>query len=135
VRVYNADKTDSTDFRLVNTTNNQEYFVEIDFKVAELKIDPEYWLVSKTSQIVNTKINPALNEISVYPNPFNKSFSVRLPAGQELTFVELYSSEGVLMKQYSGSETNFNWSVMPEGIYILRIKTNSMVYETKIVKK
>ena len=135
VRVYNADKTDSTDFRLVHTTNNQEFFVDVDFEVAELKIDPDYWLVSKTSQIVNTNVNPALNEISVYPNPFNKSFSVRLPAGQELTLAELYSSEGVLMKQYSGSETNFNWSEMPEGIYILRIKTTSMVFETKIVKK
>lgn len=135
VRVYNSGKTDSTDFRLVHTINNQEYFVDVDFKVAELKIDPDYWLVSKTSQIVNTKVNPALNEISVYPNPFNKSFSVRLPAGQEMISAQLYSSEGVLMKQYSGSKTNINWSEMPEGIYILRIKTTTMVYETKIVKR
>jgi aminopeptidase N len=134
VRVYNEDKTDSTDFRLVNITNNQEFFVDVDFKVAELKIDPEYWLVSKTSQIVNAKINPALNEISVYPNPFTKSFSVRLPTGHEMISAQLYSSDGVLIKQFSGSETEFLWDEIAKGIYFLRIKTNNKIFETKIVK-
>ncbi|HSO86896.1 MAG TPA: M1 family aminopeptidase [Draconibacterium sp.] len=135
VRVYNAEKTDSTDFRFVHTMNNQEFFVDVDFKVAELKIDPDYRLVSKTARIVKTKVDPVLNEISIYPNPFNKSFSVRLPAGQELISAQLYSSDGVLIKHYSGSETNFSWSEIPEGIYIFRIKTSTKVFETKIVKK
>jgi aminopeptidase N len=135
VRVYNASRTDSTDFRLVNTTNNQEFLVPVDFKVAELKIDPDYWLVSKTAQIVNTKNEPTLNGISVFPNPFTESFSVFLPAGQQMVSLQLFSPEGKLVKQYSGNKTNFSWSDIPNGIYILNIKTINSVFETKIVKK
>jgi aminopeptidase N len=135
VRVYSASRTDSTDFRLVNITNNQEFLVDVDFKVAELKIDPDYWLVSKTAKIVNTKTEPVLNGISVFPNPFTESFSVFLPAGQQMVSLHLFSPEGKLVKQYSGNSTYFSWSDIPNGFYILNIKTINSVFETKIVKK
>ena len=135
VRVYNIEKTDSADFRLVHTTNNQEFFVDVDFKVAELKIDPEYWLVSKTSQIVKAHVNLSLNNISVYPNPFTESFSVLLPAGQELISLQLISPEGNLIKQYSGDKTNIGWSDIAPGFYILRVKTSSGITDVKIVKQ
>ncbi len=135
VRVYNAGRTDSTDFRLVNTTINQEFIVNVDFKVAELKIDPDYWLVSKTSQIVNAKVDPDLNKVSVFPNPFTGSFSVVLPAGQEMVYAQLYSPVGKLVKQYSGKEINFKWPGIPAGFYILRVATNTGVTDVKIVKQ
>ena len=134
VRVYNSDKTDSTDFRLVQTANNHEFIVDVDFDVAELKIDPDYWLVSKTSQVVNAPINPLLDEITVYPNPFTESFSISLPSGQELVSLQIYSPDGVLLKQYSDNKTAFFLPEISNGIYILRIKTNYSVFETKIVK-
>lgn len=135
VRVYNSDKTDSTDFRLVQTTNNQEFVVDVDFNVTELKIDPDYWLVSKTSQIVSAPISPSVNEISVYPNPFTGSFSVHLPTGQQLVSVQLYSPEVILVKQFLGSETFFSWSDITPGFYILRVKTNAGITDVKMVKK
>ena len=135
VRVYNVERTDSVDFRLVNTSNNQEFLVNVDFKVAELKIDPDYWLVSKTSQIVSAPVKPFLNKIAVYPNPFTESFSVFLPAGQQMVSLQLYSPEGILIKQYSGSETFFNWSDITPGFYILRVKTNNGTSDLKIVKR
>ncbi|MDO8952290.1 MAG: M1 family aminopeptidase [Draconibacterium sp.] len=135
VRVYNIEKTDSADFRLVHTTNNQEFFVDVDFKVAELKIDPGYWLVSKTSQIVKVHADPSLNNISVYPNPFTKSFSVLLPAGQDLISLQLISSEGNLIKQYSGDKTNIGWSDITPGFYILRVKSNTGITDIKLLKQ
>ena len=135
VRVYNEDKTDSTDFRLVNTRNNQEFLVKVDFNVAELKIDPDYWLVSKTERIVSSPIYPSTNKIAVYPNPFTESFSVSLASGQELNTMQIYSAEGVLLKQYSGNKTNFFMPEISKGMYILRIETSNSVFETKIVKK
>jgi hypothetical protein len=135
VRVYNADKTDSTDFRLVNTSNNQEFIVNVDFEVAELKIDPDYWLVSKTSEIVNAEVAPRLNEISVYPNPFTQGFSVHLPANQRLISLQLYSPEGNLIKQYFGSESFFNWLDITPGFYILRVKTQTGTSDIKIMKQ
>lgn len=135
VRVYNAGKTDSTDFRLINSTNNQEFLVEVNFPVAELKIDPEYWLVSKTESVVNAQIESVSDKVKVFPNPFTESFSVLLPPAQQLVSVQLFSPEGKLVKQYSGNETLFNWSDITPGFYILRIKTNKVTSDVKIVKQ
>ncbi len=65
VRVYNAARTDSADFRLVHTTINQEFFVDVEFPVAEMKIDPDLWLISKTDKIVGTREKQLSNEIAV----------------------------------------------------------------------
>ena len=135
VRVYNAGRTDSTDFRLVNTVNNQEYFVNTDFKVAELKIDLDYWLVSKTALVVNAVTNSTQNNFSVYPNPFAESFSVFLPSDQELVSLQLFSSDGSILRNYTGNKTEFHWPEIAKGMYILRIKTKTEVFETKILKK
>jgi len=105
VRVYNADKTDSTDFRLVHTKNNQEFLEEIDFKVAELKIDPDRWIVSQTSKIVGAHVDPLLNNISVYPNPFTKSFSVLLPSGHDLIDLQLICLSEPFHRKFLGSFT------------------------------
>ena len=134
VRVYNENKTDSADFRLVQTTNNQEYLVKVGFQVAELKIDPDYWLVSKTESVVTAQFESVSEQVKVFPNPFSNQFSVSLPPAQQLVSLQLYSADGVLVKQYSGNKTEFNWPEITEGLYLLRIKTNFETYETKIVK-
>jgi aminopeptidase N len=135
VRVYNAGKTDSTDFRLINSTNNQEFLVEVNFSVAELKIDPGFWLVSKTESVVSAQIESISEQVKVFPNPFTESFSVILPPAKQLVSMQLFSPEGKLVKQYSGNETLFNWSDITPGFYILRIKTNTGVSDVKIVKQ
>ena len=135
VRVYNADKTDSTDFRLVHTKNDQEFFVDVDFKVAELKIDPDLWLASQTSKIVGAHVDPVLNNISVYPNPFTESFSVLLPSGNDLIDLQLISPEGNLIKQYSGNNTNISWPDISPGFYILRVKSNTGITDIKLLKQ
>ena len=135
VRVYNSNKTDSADFRLNNTTNNQEFFVEPGFKVAELKIDPDYWLVSKTEEIVGLPTIPAADNIIVYPNPFSDEVSLFIPSGQQLISTKLYSSDGTLVTEFIGDKTTFNWSGSPTGIYIIQVKTSKELFEQKVVKK
>ncbi len=135
VRVYNVQKNDSSDFRLVQTQNNQEFFVEVSFKVAELKIDPDYWLVSKTSQIVGVQPNLQINKIAVYPNPFTASFSVQLPVNEQFVSLQLFNIEGQLVKQYHGNKTDFNWFELPKGLFFLNVKTTKGSYEQKIVKQ
>jgi len=135
VRVYNFGKTDSMDFRLVQTTNNQEFFVEVDFNVAELKIDPDRWLISKTSQIVGVQPTMKNNKIAVFPNPFTESFSVKLPADESFISLQLFNSDGRIVKQFQGDETDFNLSEIANGMYILSLKTSKSSYEQKIVKQ
>ncbi|NOR74881.1 MAG: T9SS type A sorting domain-containing protein [Draconibacterium sp.] len=135
VRVYNLTKTDSADFRLIHTTNNQEFIVEPGFKVAELKIDPEYWLVSKTAEIVNAPWIESSNEILIYPNPFSEKISVFMPSGQQLVSTKLFSSDGTLLTEIIGDKTTFNWPNIAKGMYIIQIKTSQEIFEMKIVKQ
>ncbi len=134
VRVYNQNKTDSADFRLTNIENNQEFFVDPGFKVADLKIDPDYWLVSKTSEIVNVPIVSTTDEILVYPNPFSEKISLFIPGNQQLISTKLYSSDGMLVTEYIGDKTTFDWSGFPLGIYIIQLKTSKETFEQKVIK-
>ena len=135
VRVYDSSRTDSADFRLIHTTNNKEFFVEPGFKVAELKIDPDCWLVSKTHEIVSVPTIPALNKILVYPNPFSETISLFIPTDQQLISTKLFSSDGTLVTEFIGEKTTFNWSEFTAGIYIIQIKTSKEIFEQKVVKK
>ncbi|HSH18991.1 MAG TPA: M1 family aminopeptidase [Draconibacterium sp.] len=135
VRVYNFGKTDSMDFRLVQTTNSQEFLVDVDFKVAELKIDPDYWLVSKTAQIVSAPFGVSANKIKVFPNPFSQTISASVPSDERIISTKLFSSGGALMKEFFGNKNAFNWSDVPNGFYIIQIKTTSGLFQQKIVKQ
>jgi aminopeptidase N len=135
VRVYNFGKTDSMDFRLDQVKNNQEFFVHVDFQVADLKIDPDYWLVSKTSQIVNVRPDVHFDNISVYPNPFSGSFSVQLPESENFLSLQLYSIEGQLLHEYIGNQMEFFYPDIPTGVYILHVNTSKGSYVQKILKQ
>jgi len=135
VRVYNSGKTDSMDFRLNHTTNNQEFLVESGFQVEELKIDPEYWLVSKTSQIVNTAITSSSEDILIYPNPFIDRINLLIPNNEKITETRLITLEGKLLEKIVGHHTEFYWNNLPGGVYILQCTTSNKTHEKRIVKK
>ncbi|MEZ5105638.1 MAG: M1 family aminopeptidase [Draconibacterium sp.] len=135
VRVYNSDKTDSLDFRLANTSNNQEFFVNIDFEVAELKIDPEKWIISKTSQIVKNKAVHSLNDIIIYPNPFGETISVYVPVNEQIISARLFSANGVLIREFVGNQTTFNCKDIANGNYIFSITTKGGQFAQKVVKQ
>jgi len=135
VRVYGYNSSDSADFRLINTKNNQKFIVDVAFPVANLKIDPDYWLVSKSSLIVSAPEIDNTEECKAYPNPFSDGFSVQIPANQQLVSIKLFSPAGVLIKQFSGNNTNYYFPQIASGLYILRIQTNITNFETQVIKK
>lgn len=134
VRAYNVDKTDSTDFRLNHTFNSQAFIVDAGFKVSELVIDPEYWLVSKTAEIVNSPLPLLQNSFSVYPNPFSDKVSIKLPNGLEILSLRLYSSKGILLKHLKGNEEDYNFSDLSNGIYLIQLETNKGYFEKRILR-
>ena len=135
VRVYNLNKTDSSDFRLIHTTNNQEFIVDPGFKVTELIIDPEYWLVSRTSAIVNAPIVSTFDEILVYPNPFTEKLKLFVPGNTHLIQARLYSTDGTLILQTKGNQTVYDWSFLPNGVYILQLTFPGKTIEKQIIKQ
>lgn len=135
IRVFSSNRTDSADFRLVHTTNNQEYIVDPGFKVTELVIDPNYWLVSKTDEIVSSPIITKSDEFLVYPNPFSDEISIIIQGNQQMVSTKLFSSDGRLINETYGSQNLFNWIGLPNGIYLLEVKTSTKLFQKKIIKK
>jgi aminopeptidase N len=135
VRVYSHNRTDSADFRLAHTMDNQEFWMDVGFDVAEIKIDPDLWLVSKTDLILSMNNLNANHEISVFPNPYSESFTIKLPFGEELISVEIFDLQGRSIKRILGNQVNFLWIDIPEGLYLLKGQTNNRTFETKLLKK
>lgn len=134
VRVYNTEKTDSVDFRLVHTVNNQVFWVDPGFEVSEIKIDPDYWLISKTAEAVKVEIAENPKTVHVFPNPFKNKISVILNGNQSLLKTSLYNSDGKLLYQFAKNQSTLDLTHLPQGIYILKIETSKERTEQKIVK-
>lgn len=134
VRVYSKNRADSTDLRLINTTNDQEFLVNVDFPVAELKIDPDYWLVSKTSQIVGNARIVTNEEITIHPNPALNQLFITLPASETMVSVKIFSLSGKLQLHEIGTRQLVNVAHLPEGTYILQVTTDKNLFEDKFVK-
>jgi aminopeptidase N len=135
VRVYNSSQTDSADYRLIHTHNNQKFIVEPGFEVAKLKIDPEYWLVSKKAEIVSVHEKINQDEISVYPNPFTREIFLSKNDRQKIENIGLFSPSGKLVQTLNSRQNTFNLNNLPSGIYFLRIQIRDTIIEKKIVKQ
>lgn len=135
VRVYNINKTDSADFRLIHTTNNQEFIVDPGFKVAELKIDPDYWLISKTAEIVSVPAISKSNDIVVYPNPFIDRINIFIHGSEMIKEIRLFSIDGKLLQKTKDHTTVLFLKDLPIGIYILQLVSSEKTYEKRIIKQ
>ena len=134
VRAYSAGRTDSIDFRLVHLHNKQEFLVDPGFDVAEIKIDPDYHMVSETAKTVQVSFVRDLKEVTVFPNPFTDRIAVSVAGSETLREVRLFSSEGVLLQRFQGDQTIYNFSDLPEGFYLMEISTSKRTIVKKIQK-
>lgn len=134
VRAYSKNRADSIDLKLVNTSNNQEFLVDVDFYVNEMIIDPDYWLVSKTGQIVGNAGIATNAVIKIHPNPTGDQLFINLPAGEPMVSVKIFSLSGTLLLHEIGTRQFVNVTNLPEGTYIIQVATNKNLFEDKFVK-
>ncbi|MCY1720750.1 M1 family aminopeptidase [Prolixibacteraceae bacterium Z1-6] len=135
IRVYAPNKTDSTDFRLNNTYNQQMFVLNPGFSVAEIVIDPDDWILCKTDNIVETPIIFAKNEVLVFPNPTTNKVNLRIPGNEWMLKTTFYSMKGACVEQVLTSNDEIDISKLPTGTYLIQIETNLSLYSRKIVKK
>lgn len=134
VRVYNTEKTDSVDFRLVHTVNNQVFWVDPGFEVSEIKIDPDYWLISKTAQVLETPKMDNSNDIIVFPNPFSDQLIIHVNGDKIIKNTRLFDISGNLILELQGEIRNLNLSSLYPGMYMLEINTSKGSVVKKVVK-
>jgi hypothetical protein len=134
VRIYNELKTDSLDIRLYHTKNNQEYLVETGFEIGEIKIDPDYWLVSKTSEIRFFPFTQQSEDFRIYPNPFSNEIRINTPFGTPILKTELFNTSGTKLTEFIGNSKKLNLSSLPAGIYFIRISIPGKKEMKKLIK-
>ncbi len=134
VRLYNEDKTDSIDFVLNHLQNDQTFELNPAFEVSEVKLDPEYWIISKTSVITQLPLIKDPNEIVVYPNPFLSDVNVSIPDHMKPFKASLFNLEGKLLHSFSENQTVFNMENLNKGVYVIKIYTPNLVVERKLIK-
>lgn len=134
VRVYNSDKTDSADFRLIHTKNDQEFIINPGFRVSEIKVDPDYWLVSKTEEVVQVPFVSDTEEIMTYPNPSSDIVHIHIPNDETINQLNIYTLAGKRVKQISTHTSKFNINDLTQGKYILEIYTTKRNVVKTIIK-
>jgi aminopeptidase N len=134
VRCYNSNFSDSADFRLENTINGQEFFVDPGFQVASLKIDPELWLISKTEIINSVPWINSLDATEIYPNPVTEKLHIMLPPGENISTIEILTVSGKILRTFHENQKTVNFSGLPKGIYLVRISGTSGTTAKKIIK-
>lgn len=104
--------------------------------------NPNYDMLAAGGTICDTLGLPnALNEysnyhgISLYPNPFQDRFHIQFKSFESAE-VYVYNSVGqmVLHSSLSSSSTEIDLAQVPEGYYLIKIRTNSGTFQKRIMK-
>ncbi|MFV0591902.1 MAG: M1 family aminopeptidase [Draconibacterium sp.] len=134
VRVYNIDRSDSADFRLNQTINDQTFVVNPRFQVSELKVDPDYRLVSKTAFVVGI---PTISEtdIEVIPNPVRESLNLKISSNIRPKSIQIFSMNGILVKSFNVNSQTLDVSDLINAVYVLVVSTSKGDIKTRFIKQ
>ncbi len=72
--------------------------------------------------------------ISIYPNPATNNITIESP---QQAVIEILNIQGQLIKTYTSSEnkTNVNVSMLPSGVYVVKVKTEKGITVMKFIKE
>jgi hypothetical protein len=134
IRCYNSDNSDSADFRLENSFEGQEYFVDPGFRVSSIKIDPDLWLISKTGTITSIPWVDSQDEIFIYPNPVLNKLNFILPSGNLISEIEILSVSGKKVAVFPGNKLSLDLSELPQGSYLVVFKSSTTSTARRFIK-
>ncbi|NQU88642.1 MAG: T9SS type A sorting domain-containing protein [Mariniphaga sp.] len=135
IRCYSKEKTDSIDFRLEHNLNGQEFIFDPGFKVEEIKVDPEIWLISKTGQILSIPWVYNSDEIMIYPNPAKNYLNIFAPNKQEIKEINIFDSSGGKIQSFRENQNRISIENLSNGLYMIKVVTSSGELIQKIVKQ
>lgn len=89
--------------------------------------------VTNAAKIVETK-----EDVSVFPNPFNKEITIYTNGFKANNRINLYSMYGHLMSSYdhlSGNTFEIDLSHLPKGMYVIEVINEHRKLMTKVIKQ
>ncbi|HSD13647.1 MAG TPA: T9SS type A sorting domain-containing protein, partial [Flavobacterium sp.] len=118
------------DLILDNSSNNQEFIIEVPFKITQILFDPKKNIISRYSTANMVGDN---SDLIIYPNPCHDILTLKLPTDVSLDKVEVYNVLGMLIMRENKSVINI--STLANGIYPLVISTSTGVIHHKLIKE
>nr|WP_294938469.1 M1 family aminopeptidase [uncultured Flavobacterium sp.] len=122
------------DVVLNNTTNGQQFVVNVPFSATGAIFDPNKDIISRNSTItLATDTFELQQSISLYPNPSSDRLNIQLPDTIQLEKAEVYNMIGQLV----ATETAPDFSVagLSNGVHIVKITTSEGVTHKNFIKK
>jgi aminopeptidase N len=122
------------DYILENTTNAQQFIVDVPFTVTGVVFDPKKDIISRNSNATLATANFELQEaISIYPNPTTSQLNIEMPNSVTLKSVEIFNALGQKVGEYFTK--NITTSLLSNGMYTLEIITSEGKLHKKFIKK
>ena len=117
--------------------SEQEFDINLGFKVTELRYDPHMWLLARGNMFENSHSD--LSSINVFPNPSGQSISL-LVQEKKIDSIELLDLQGRVIQtmkvnELKSGQTNVDVSGLANGIYLLRAYSGNEMLVSKFMKR
>ena len=95
-----------------------------------------YGTVTVTSSTAGISENKLLS-FEMYPNPVSDKLNIQLPSGSEKAEVSIFDYTGRLVssKTISSNDTSIDVQSISNGIYIIRVASNTKIGVQRFIKK
>ncbi|MBS1602335.1 MAG: T9SS type A sorting domain-containing protein [Bacteroidetes bacterium] len=120
-----------------STTDREPFAGNSYYRIAYFNAVTRTAIYSPVKALENTRASV----ISVYPNPFATQFSVSLPTGVVPVALGLWTTDGQQVPSlYVHNEGNGRLDVrtgqaLAPGTYLLRIRTDKLIYSTELIRR
>lgn len=136
-----AGNAQTKDFVIQPDFNGQIFYLKNSFRVDSIKIDPDYWLITKGNTSVMIEKPQEQMLLQVFPNPVHDLVNIHANGFEETTMsLQIFDAMGRLVIQknlnLNGSiNTSLNTQRLPAAIYILKISTSKGFKKVYKIKK
>lgn len=115
---------------LDNSTNGQEYAVDVPFVVTDAVFDPEKNIINRNStiEVFGDYFTPYLS-----PNPVNTLLTAEIADGVAAKEAVIFNAIGQRILETNG-QSSWDVSALATGVYFMRLQTSEGTAELKFIK-
>jgi hypothetical protein len=122
------------DFILDNTTNGQQFIVNVPFTVTSVTFDPKKDIISRNGSAVLAATSFDLSSsVVLYPNPANSIITIETPNLYILQNIIIYNALGQKVGEFNSNKIPV--SQFSNGMYSVKIITSEGAILKKFIKK
>ncbi len=119
-----------------NTSNQQQFTVQLASMPDTIQVDPQKWLLANKSLSIMIGFEDVANDFQLYPNPVDGFLDVKTTTAL-IEDISIYSSDMKLVDRIVSNGVNhaiINTTSYNPGVYLVVINTSKGISTRKIVK-